>query len=185
MPCLSPAFGSQLWSCRPPEKSFLGRGLHCGCQQHRAHPAPTVCPHSRPGLLFGKHPLELLPGVEVMAATLHWPNHVFGEGAAKDLAQAFSLLFGGRRGRGTHCPNEQCPAPTQGRVQGGCCRCKGCRTGPWGLPFWVLFRVWPSLKPPPLPVTLHLATVAFSWLIKRKHIWCFGGLKTFKTLTYF
>lgn len=184
MPCLSPPFGSQLWSCRPPEKSFLGRGLRCGCQQHRAHPAPTVCPHSRPGLLFGEHPLELLPGVEMMAATLHWPNHVFGEGAAKDLAQAFSLLFGGRRRRGTHCPNEQCPAPTQGRVQGGCCRCKSCRTGPWeaGVPEaqgqgcgGFLSRVWPSWKPPPLPVPLHLATVAFSRLIKRKHIWCFGS----------
>lgn len=114
----------------------------------------------------------------MIAATLHWPNQVFGEGAAKDLAQAFSLLFGGRRGRGTHCPNEQCPAPTQGRVQGGCCRCQGCRTGPWeaGVPEaqgqgcgGFLSRVWPSCKPPPLPVTLHLATVAFSWLIKRKH----------------
>lgn len=71
----SSLFGSQLWSCR------LEKSCHCqavlevllwGYQQHRTYLAPTVSPPTPwvPGLLSTEHLLELLSGVEVMAATL-------------------------------------------------------------------------------------------------------------------
>lgn len=77
---LSPSLWFSALKLQAPERASWGGGrqLLCRCQQCRVYSAPTLCPHPSPGPLSAEHPLDLLSGVEVMAASLHWPKHVFG-----------------------------------------------------------------------------------------------------------
>lgn len=116
-----------------PEKSFLGgwaatAKLLCGCfsvvASNTGHTTPQLCPQPLPGFLPScLESILLICSQELSCSqhgcTLHWPNHVFGEGSARDLAQAFSLLFGGSRVRGNSLPQGATPCPYPRQSAGG------------------------------------------------------------------